>query len=203
MLNHEAVIVGAGPNGLSAAIVLARAGMRVVVLEAAETVGGSARTAELTLPGYRHDVCSAIHPMALISPFFRELKLDVDWAFSPYAVAHPLDDGTAGVLEQSIEATAARVGEDGRAWTRLIEPLARHAMALYGETLRPVRLVPRHPLLMARFGLHALQPAKFLAKRLFRGDAARALFAGNAAHSFLPLEAPASASFGLVLALGG
>ncbi len=202
MSKYDAVVVGGGPNGLAAAIVLARAGFRVAVLEAKETVGGGARTEELTLPGFRHDVCSAIHPMAQVSPFFRELQLDVQWAFPPFAVAHPLDDGTAAVLEQSVEATAERFGRaDGRAWRRLMGPLARHADALYDEILRPLRPVPRHPLLMARFGMRALPAAAWLAKSLFRNETARALFAGNAAHSFLPLTAPGSASFGIVLTL--
>jgi len=202
----EAVVVGAGPNGLAAAIVLARAGVRVTVLEANETVGGGARTAELTLPGFRHDVCSAIHPMAQVSPFMQELRLTdhgLEWAFSPYAVAHPLDDGTAAVLEQSVDATAERLGEDAKAWRRLLGPLARQAPALYDEILRPIRLLPRHPFLLARFGLAGLRPALSLAKGHFRGEAARALFGGNAAHSFLPLDRAGSASFGLALALAG
>jgi phytoene dehydrogenase-like protein len=204
MSKYDAVVVGGGPNGLAAAIVLARAGQRVAVLEAKETVGGGARTEELTLPGFRHDVCSAIHPMAQVSPFFRELELDVQWAFPPFAVAHPLDDGTAAVLEQSVDATAERFGPvDGRAWRRLMAPLACHAHELYDEILRPLRIVPHHPLLMAQFGLRGLPPATWLAKSLFRNDPARALFAGNSAHSFLPLTALGSASFGVVLALSG
>ncbi|MCU1231977.1 MAG: phytoene dehydrogenase family FAD-dependent oxidoreductase [Acidobacteria bacterium] len=202
----DAVVVGAGPNGLSAAIVLARAGLRVVILEANESIGGGARTAELTLPGFLHDVCSAIHPMGLVSPFFRTLPLaehGLVWKESPLAIAHPLDDGTVAVLEQSVDATANTLGEDGDAWRDLLGPLARHADALFDEILRPIRLVPRHPLLMARFGLSALRSASSLAKSRFNGKHARALFAGCAGHSFLPLEATASASFGLALALAG
>jgi phytoene dehydrogenase-like protein len=202
----DAVVVGAGPNGLSAAIVLARAGLRVVILEANESIGGGARTAELTLPGYLHDVCSAIHPMGLVSPFFRTLPLaehGLVWKESPLAIAHPLDDGTAAVLEQSVDATANTLGEDGDAWRDLLGPLARHADALFDEILRPIRIVPRHPLLMARFGMSALRSASSLAKSRFNGKHARALFAGCAGHSFLPLEATASASFGLALALAG
>ncbi|MEA2570509.1 MAG: hypothetical protein QOI24_2510 [Acidobacteriota bacterium] len=202
----DAVVVGAGPNGLSAAIVLARAGLRVIILEANESIGGGARTEELTLPGYLHDVCSAIHPMGLVSPFFRTLPLaehGLVWKESPLAIAHPLDDGTAAVLEQSLDATAQTLGEDGDAWRNLLGPLARNADALFDEILRPIRIVPRHPLLMARFGLSALWSASSLAKSRFKGEHARALFAGCAGHSFLPLEATASASFGLVLALAG
>lgn len=201
----DAVVVGAGPNGLSAAIVLARKGLRVVVLEANEAIGGGARTESLTLPGYLHDVCSAIHPMGLVSPLFRTLPLvehGLTWIESPLAIAHPLDDGSAAVLEQSIDATAKSLGEDGDAWRRLMEPLARNSAALFDEILRPIRLVPRHPFLMARFGLNGLRPALDVAKR-FKGDGARALFGGCAAHSFLPLSATASASFGMVLALAG
>jgi phytoene dehydrogenase-like protein len=201
----DTVVVGAGPNGLSAAIVLARAGLNVLVLEAHETIGGGARTAELTLPGFQHDVCSAIHPMGVVSPFFQTLPLaehGLVWLESPYAITHPLDDGTAAVLELSLEKTAARLGDDGDAYQRLMEPFASNASALFAEILRPIRLLPRHPLLLARFGLDGLRSALSLAKR-FRGDAARALFGGCAAHSFLPLDSAGSASFGLVLAVAG
>src|ERR1700682_1008786 len=206
MPDQHAVIVGAGPNGLAAAIVLAQAGVRVVVVEARDTVGGGARTEELTLPGFRHDVCSAIHPMALVSPFMRGLNLGdcgLGGAYSPFAIAHPLDDDTAAILETSIDATAERLGADGAAWRRLLGPFARNAEALFDEILRPIRLVPRHPLLMARFGMRGLRPATSLANAWFRGKAARALFAGGAAHSFLPLDALASSSFGIVLAAAG
>jgi phytoene dehydrogenase-like protein len=201
----DAVVVGSGPNGLSAAVVLASAGLSVLVLEARETIGGGTRTEELTLPGFRHDVCSAIHPMTLVSPFLRTLPLrdhGLEWRESPYAVAHPLDDGSAAVLEMSIEKTAATLEADGDSYRRLMAPLAQNAHELFGEILRPMPLVPRHPLLMARFGLAGIRSALALAKR-FRGDHARALFGGCSAHSFLPLEAAGSASFGLVLAVAG
>jgi phytoene dehydrogenase-like protein len=205
MPNHDAIVVGAGPNGLAAAVVLARAGVSTLLLEANETIGGGARTAELTLPGFRHDYCSAIHPMSVVSPFLTTLPLDrfgLEWAYSRLAIAHPLDDGTAAQLEQSIDATAADLGEDADAYRRLMAPLAKHAAALFDEILRPIRIVPHHPLLMARFGLHAVRSAMAVARR-FRSDRARALFGGCAAHSFLPLGTAGSSSFGIALALAG
>ncbi|PYQ26428.1 MAG: FAD-dependent oxidoreductase [Acidobacteria bacterium] len=205
MTPPDAVIVGSGPNGLTAAIVLARAGLNVSVYEAKETLGGGARTAELTLPGFRHDVCSAIHPMSVVSPFLKTLPLaehGLEWAYSPAAIAHPLDDGTVAILEQSVDATAEHLGEDANAYRRLMSTLAKHALELYDEILRPIRLIPHHPLLMARFGLVGLQPATRIAKR-FRTEKARALFAGSAAHSILPLTHAGSTSFALALMLAG
>jgi phytoene dehydrogenase-like protein len=205
MASYDGVVVGAGPNGLAAAIVLARAGLSVVILEANDTIGGGARTRELTLPGFHHDVCSAIHPMALVSPFLQQLPLagfGLEWRYSTVAIAHPLDDGTAGALQQSVDVTAASLGPDGKSYRSLMGPLAEHAGKLFSEILRPVRPVPHHPLVMARFGLHALRSAQSVAGR-FETDRARALFAGCAAHSFLPLDRAGSAAFGLVLALAG
>src|SRR5690349_10566833 len=179
---YDAVVVGAGPNGLAAAITLARAGRSVLLLEARATVGGGTRSAELTLPGFTHDICSAIHPLALGSPFFRDLPLaeyGLEWIQPPAALAHPLDDGTVAVLDRSITTTAATLGLDQGAYRRLMAPLARDWARIEGSILGPLRL-PRHPLALARFGLLALLPARLLAERLFRGNQARALFAGMA-----------------------
>jgi phytoene dehydrogenase-like protein len=199
----DAVVVGSGPNGLAAAIELARNGVSVLVLEARDEIGGGARTAELTLPGFRHDVCSAILPTARMSPFFRALPLEqhgVEWIEPPHAIAHPLDDGTAAIADRSVEMTAAGLGEDAEAYRKLFGPLAKSWEALFDDILRTVRIVSRHPLLLARFGLNAIRSAKAVAAR-FKGDHARALFAGCAAHSFVPLEQAGSASFGLVMTI--
>jgi phytoene dehydrogenase-like protein len=201
---YDAVIVGGGPNGLAAAITLARAGRSVRLIEGRDTIGGGARTAEITLPGFRHDVCSAIHPLGVGSPFFQDLSLGafgLEWVFPPYAVAHPLDDGTAVVIENSVEASAATMGPDGRAYARLMIPLVADWLKILRDLLGPFPLPPRYPLAMMRFGLLALLPAATLAKTLFRGPRARAVFAGMAAHAMLPLDAPATASFSLILSL--
>ena len=201
----EATVVGAGPNGLAAAIELARSGLSVRVLEAEDTVGGGARSAELTLPGFAHDVCSASHPLGIASPFFRTLPLadhGLEWIEPPVALAHPFDDGTAVLLERSQEAAMPTLGEDDERWRRLFAPLVRDPDSLLDEILAPLH-VPAHPLTLARFGLRALLPATTVARRSFRGPRARGLFAGLAAHSMLPLERPPSAAFGLMLGLLG
>jgi phytoene dehydrogenase-like protein len=196
------VVVGAGPNGLSAAIVLAQAGMQVEVFEAEPQPGGGARTLELTLPGFHHDFGSAVHPMAVASPFFSSLPLrdhGLEWIHSPAPLAHPFDDGTAITLEHDLEAAVRVLGPDGKAWRALVAPLVEHWAELAPAILRPMVRLPRHPFLLASFGLHALMPAASLAKRCFRSQRTRALFAGLAAHSFLALDEPLSASFGMVL----
>src|SRR4051794_5146476 len=201
----DAIVVGAGPNGLAAAIVLARAGLSVRVVEAAETVGGGTRSAELTLPGFVHDVCSAIHPLGVASPFLRSLPLKahgLEWVEPPAALAHPFDDGTAVLLERSPAAAVQTLGEDEPRWRRGFAPLARDADSLLEEILAPPH-VPAHPLPLARFGLRAMVPATTVARRSFRSTRARGLFAGLAAHSMLPLERPPSAAFGLMLGLLG
>jgi phytoene dehydrogenase-like protein len=200
----EAVVVGSGPNGLAAAITMARAGRSVLVVEASETVGGGTRSAELTRPGFVHDVCSAIVPLATASPFFQLLPLaehGLELIQPDAPVAHPLDDGTVVLLERSVAETAAGLGPDARAYERLMGPLVARS-----ERLVPLLLEPRpsigHPLLMGRFGLRALRSAAGLAGR-FRGDRARALFAGMAAHAVQPLHRSPTASFGLVFSLLG
>lgn len=198
----KACVIGSGPNGLAAAIVLARNGCSVDVYEAESLPGGGCRSMEFTLPGFIHDFGSAVHPMAAGSPFFSRLplaKYGLEWVFSPASLAHPLDDGTATVLERVIDATAAGLGEDGSAWRRLFEPVAKHWSQLAPELLGPVPLLPRHPLLMARLGLRGFPSARKIANRLFRTERAKALFAGLAAHSVLSLDEPLSSAFGIIL----
>lgn len=198
---YDAVIIGSGPNGLAAAIVLARAGRKVLVVEAEATIGGGARSAELTLPGFVHDVCSAVHPLAVGSPFFRTLPLTrhgLEWVQPPAPLAHPLDGGTAVMLEREIGMTGQSLERDARAYRKLIEPLVGAWHQLEGPLLGPVSL-PRHPLTLARFGWRALRSARGLAESWFRGERARALFAGLSAHSMLPLDRVTTAAFGLVL----
>ena len=203
-MSADAVVIGSGPNGLSAAIELARSGRSVTVYEANDTIGGGCRSAALTLPGFVHDVCSAFHPLGAASPFFRWLDLSregLEWVEPPAALAHPLDDGTAVILERSIDATASNLGPDSRAYRRLVAPLVPEWPDLAADALGPLLRIPRHPFVMARFGIPALLPARALARLAFSGVRARALFAGLAAHSILPLDAPLTASFALMFAV--
>jgi len=199
------VVVGSGPNGLAAAIVLARARHAVTVHEGAATIGGGARSAELTLPGFVHDICSAVHPLAVCSPCFDQFPLaghGLEWVHPEAPLAHPLDDGSAVLLERSIDRTAANLGRDGEAWRALFEPLADAWPQLRHDVLAPLG-PPRYPLQLARFGMAAIRPARGLAESHFGGPRARALFAGMAAHSTLPLGSPLSAAIGLVLGVCG
>ncbi len=202
MTRYDAIIVGSGPNGLAAAITLAREGWSVLVREAEETIGGGTRSAELTLPGFTHDVCSAFHPLGAGSSVFRALPLadhGLEFVHPPAPLAHALDDGRAVVLERSLDETASSLGGDGDEYRRLVAPFVERWGELEHDLLRPLVRVPRHPLVTARFGLHALRPARGLAEGVFDGERARALFAGVSAHSFLPLERAASAAVGLAL----
>src|SRR5438270_4035434 len=203
---YDAAIVGSGPNGLASAITLARAGLKVLVLEANSTVGGGARSAELTLPGFVHDVCSAVHPLAAGSPFFKTLPLErfgLDWIQPALPLAHPLDDGSAACLHRDVDLTGDSLGTDAGAYRKLMAPLARNWEKLSGEFLQPIMHLPRHPLALAKFGLRAMCPATLLTRLLFEKEPARALFAGIAAHSFLPLESLVASAFALVLGSAG
>jgi phytoene dehydrogenase-like protein len=203
MMSLKACVIGAGPNGLAAAIVLAQTGLQVDVLEAESTPGGAARTLELTLPGFRHDFGAAIYPLGAGSPFFSSLPLadhGLEWIHSPAALAHPFDDGTAVVLERDLGEAKDSLGSDGLAWDKLMRPFVERWTEFAPEILRPVSLVPGHPWLMAHFGIVALQSAKAVAGR-FRNQRTRALFAGLAAHSFLSLDEPLSAAFAMLMAV--
>lgn len=200
---YDAIVIGSGPNGLAAAICLAQNGLSVLIVEANETIGGGARSAELTLPGFTHDVCSAIHPLAIASPFFQTLPLEkfgLKFVQPRASVAHPLDDGTAVLLKKSVAETAANLGADGASYKRLVENLARNFNKIAPDILAPLQ-IPHNPFFMFAFGLKAFRSAKGLADYYFQETRARALFAGNAAHSMIPLEDIPSAAFGLVLQL--
>lgn len=200
--DYDGVVIGSGPNGLAAAIVLAQNGYSVKVFEAAETIGGGTRTKELTLPGYRHDICSAIHPMAMASPFLRSLPLQdhgLQWVHPPYPLAHPLDGEQAVVLFDTLQATVDALGQDKQAYQNLFEPIVHHWDSLAPQLLAPFSLLPKSPLQMARFGMKALRSAEGLAQSTFSSSRTRALFAGLAAHSILPLDMAATAAIGLVL----
>jgi phytoene dehydrogenase-like protein len=206
MMQSSAVVIGSGPNGLSAAIVLARAGFSVEVREAASEPGGGTRSGELTLPGFVHDYGSAVHPMAVSSPFFAELPLaehGLKWIWPPASVAHPLDDGTAVMLERDVATTAAQLGEDRTTYKKLFHPLVSRWPTLAREFLRPFARVTRHPFLVARFGVNALLPATVFTRIAFQNPRTRALFAGWAAHSELTLESLLTCAFGLIFGISG
>lgn len=203
--SSDVVVVGSGPNGLAAAIALARAGRSVVVYEAAEQWGGGLRSMEVTLPGFVHDICATSLPLAAASPFFRQLALvryGLEWIHAEAPLAHPLDDGSAVLLERSVPATAAQLGPDAAAYQRIFGSLAARAETLVHDLLGTLR-VPRHPVALARFGALGMLPARTLARAVFTGERARALFAGLAAHSMLALDQPVSGAIGLVLGMYG
>ncbi|MBO0911839.1 MAG: NAD(P)/FAD-dependent oxidoreductase [Acidobacteria bacterium] len=202
-MKQTACVIGAGPNGLAAAIVLAQAGLEVEVVEAAASAGGAARTMELTLPGFRHDFGSAVYPLGAGSPFFSLLPLSdygFEWIHSPAPAAHPLDDGTAVVLERDLSEASAALGADGDLWRDLVEPFVKRWRDFAGEVLGPMPPVPKHPFLMAHFALNAFRSARAIASR-FSTERTRALFAGMAAHSLLSLDEPLSGAFGTLMAV--
>ena len=203
--SYDAVVIGSGPNGLAAAVRVAQAGYSVLVLEAGATPGGGCRSGELTLPGFTHDICAAVHPLGLGSPFFRTLPLErygLEWVQPDAPLVHPFDDGTAAVLERSVAATALSLGPDAGRYEDLMGPLVPDWETLCAALRQPLRLA-RYPWGLARFGWKATRSARGLSDEAFRGSRARALFAGCAAHSFLPLAQSPSAAFGLVLAIAG
>jgi len=203
--SYDAVVVGSGPNGLAAAIILAQAGLSVAIFEAKKTIGGGMRSAELTLPGFIHDICSAIHPLGIGSPFFKSLPLDqfqLEWVHPLTPLAHPFDDGSASVLERSIEATGATLGIDNTAYIELMKPLVASWDKLASDVLGPLHL-PKHPLILAHFGFLAIRSAKGLSESLFKGPQAKGLFSGLAAHSIMPLDWHLTAAFGLILGILG
>jgi phytoene dehydrogenase-like protein len=200
---YDAVVVGSGPNGLSAGIALARHGHSVLVIEAHDAIGGGCRTLPLTGPGFRNDVCSSIHPMAITSPFWRTLPLaehGLEWVYLPTPCAHPFDDGSAAALEKSVDATAATLGADGPAYIQRVGPLAAAAPDLFSDLLGPLRL-PRHPLAAFRFGRAAIQSVQGLCQSWFTGPQARALMAGLGGHAILPLDHRPGAAIALMLGL--
>ncbi len=197
----RACVIGSGPNGLAAAIALAQAGLRVDVYEAEGVPGGAARTLPLTLPGFLHDFGSAVHPFAAGSPFFSSLPLGdhgLEWIHGDAPLAHPLDDGTAVVLERDLGETERALGADGKAWRRLLEPAVEHWKEFAEDSLGPVFRIPRHPFRMVRLGLSVLQPARSFAQSHFSSERTRAVFAGLAGHSCLSFDSSLSATVGIM-----
>ncbi|WP_413288457.1 phytoene desaturase family protein [Bdellovibrio sp. HCB337] len=204
MKKYEAIVVGSGPNGLAAAITLAKAGVSVLVLEAARTPGGGARSEPLTIPGFIHDVCSAVHPMAVASPFFKSLPLEqfgLEWVHSQAVLAHPLENNEAILLHTSVEATAKNLDIDGEAYYDLMQPMSQHWEEIFSETMGPLFHWPKHPMTLASFGLKAIRSAEIFARMHYHGPRARALFAGMAAHVNTPLDKTGTAAIGLMLNL--
>lgn len=198
---YDAVIVGSGPNGLAAAVTMLKAGKKVIVLEAMDSIGGGMRTKELTTPGFFHDVCSAIHPLGIASPFFSKLPLKehgLQWIFPPVSLAHPFDDGTAVLLKNSITSTARMLSNDNETYYRLMQDMSSRWHLIAEDILGPLRF-PSHPFALLGFGLMAIQSAKGFADRKFKNFKTKAVFAGLAAHSIVPLDRPVTAAFGLVL----
>lgn len=202
--DYDAIVVGSGPNGLAAAITLQRAGCAVLLIEGKSTIGGGMRTQELTLPGFKHDVCSAIHPMAMASPFFAGLpltKYGLEFIQAPLAVAHPFDDGTAAFLSRSITETAAALGQDKDVYLKLIRPLVNNWEKIAQDIMAPLHF-PAHPLLLAQFGLNAVRSANAIAEN-FVTKAAKGLWGGMSAHAIQPFSNLTSAAIGLVLSAVG
>jgi phytoene dehydrogenase-like protein len=203
--DYDAIVIGSGPNGLCAAIALAQAGHSVLLVEAREELGGGMRSGALTRPGFLHDVCSGVHPLGVLSPFMRSLPLEqhgLTWIHPGASAAHPLPNGRAVLLERSLAATAAQLGVDGRAYTRLFEPLLREPHRLLSDLLGPLS-IPSGPIAFARFGLYGMRTARGLARGLFQNEEARALFAGCAAHAILPLDKWFTAAVGLLFLFTG
>ncbi|WP_157526592.1 phytoene desaturase family protein [Mucilaginibacter ginkgonis] len=203
--DYDAVVVGSGPNGLAAAIAMQQKGLSVLLIEGKETIGGGMRTAELTLPGFKHDICSAIHPLAISSPFFNTLPLanhGLEFIHSPIVAAHPFDDGTAAVLHNSLSQTAESLGADAAGYNKLFRPLSANWEDLLPDVLSSLKW-PQHPLQFAQFGLKALPSAKFIADKYFKTEKAKGLFAGMAAHSMQALDQPLTPAVAMVLMLSG
>jgi phytoene dehydrogenase-like protein len=205
MSEYDAIVVGAGPNGLAAGIELSRNGQSVLLIEANNTLGGGVRSDELTLPGFIHDVCSTSYPLVVGSPFLSSLPLHefgLEWVSPELIMAHPLDDGTAAEMYQSVEKTASLLGVDADAYRATMEPFVSRADDIAPDILAPLK-IPRHPITMARFGLKGIQPVTTYAGRVFKTDHARSLLSGISAHSFLKLNTPLTTAIGLVLGVYG
>ena len=202
---YDALVIGSGPNGLAAAITLAQAGLSVAIFEAKNTIGGGMRSAELTLPGFVHDICSAVHPLGVGSPFFRSLPLEkhgLKWIHAPFPLGHPFDDGTAAILNRSVDLTGKTLNGDDSAYKKLVNSFVKNWNNLASDILAPLHF-PHHPILLSHFAYYALRSAYGLSNSLFQNEPARSFFAGLSAHAILPLTKPLTAAFGLILAVLG